>query len=321
VQHGDLISVVLPNYNRARSIVRAMRGVLAQTYRNLELIVVDDASTDGSVDLIEAEAATDPRVRLVRHPINRGAAAARTTGVEAANGALVAFQDSDDQWLPDKLEVQMRAFAELSEDHVAVFCPEIIYGRDGEGRHKRYGPRRAACVPGPGIRIEGGDLSAAFARANLMTLQTVLLKKAAFHRAGGFDPRLRNNEDWDFNIRLSRLGPIGFIDTPLVVVFDSPDGISKNRRASLASQVRIFSKLRRSDVSSDTLSAHAVGVARLLSYEDRYKAARRYLGWAVSRTPTRPKCWVRYALSLSPLVARAVSHRQRRRWREGPARR
>ena len=320
MQQDDLVSVVLPNHDRARSIVRAIRGVLAQTHRNLELIVVDDASTDNSVALIEAEAARDPRVRLIRHPANRGAAAARTTGIEAARGDLIAFQDSDDQWLPDKLEVQTHALAGFPADCVAVFGPEIIYGRDGEGSRKRYGPRRAACVPGPGVRIESGDLSAAFARGNLMTLQTVLLRKAAFFAAGGFDPLLRNNEDWDFNIRLSRLGPIGYLDAPLVVVFDSPDGISKNRRASLASQVRIFRKLRRAGVAPATLAAQAVAVGRLLSYEDRHRAARRHFAFALAQAPRRPAIWVRWVTSFHPTAARLISWRQRRRWRSGPVR-
>jgi glycosyltransferase involved in cell wall biosynthesis len=306
VKYGDPVSVIIPNYNRARSISRAIRGVLAQTYREIEVIVVDDGSTDDSVALVEAEAAADPRVRLVRHAGNTGAARARTTGVEAARSELVAFQDSDDQWLPDKLEVQMRAFAALPEDYVAVFGPEIIYGRDGEGRHKRYGPRRAACVPGPDARIESGDLSAAFARANLMTLQTVLLRKSAFLAAGGFDPRLRNNEDWDFNIRLSRQGPMGFLDTPLVVVFDSPDGISKDRWASLASQVRIFSKLRRADVARATLSEHAAGVARLMLRRGRPRSARRYLRWALARGPVRPGHLARYAFTAAPALYRVV---------------
>jgi glycosyltransferase involved in cell wall biosynthesis len=304
VQYGDPISVIIPTYNRARSIRRAVEGVLAQTYREIEVIVVDDASTDDSAAIVERLAAADSRVRLIRQAQNGGAAQARTAGVAAARAALIAFQDSDDNWLPDKLEAQMRLFVSLPEAYVAVFCPEIIYGRDGEGRHKRYGPRRAACVPGPGLAIESGDLSGHFLRANIATLQSMLIKKAAFEAAGGFDLRLRNNEDWDFNIRLSRQGPIGFGEAPLLVVFDSPDGISKNRRSSIASQVRIFSKLRRMEADREAvravLTGHAVGVARLLLRFGRPRAARRYLGWAMAGGRLSAGTLLRYAMTSAP---------------------
>jgi glycosyltransferase involved in cell wall biosynthesis len=317
VKYGDKISVIIPNYNRARSIRRAIEGVLAQTYREIEVIVVDDCSTDASVEIIEAVAAADPRVRLVRQPRNGGAAHARTAGIEAATSELIAFQDSDDNWLPDKLETQMRAFAELPEEYVALFGPEIIYGRDGEGSGKKYGPRRTACVPGPNVRIESGDLSGHFVRANIMTLQTVLLKKAAFVSAGGFDPRLRNNEDWDFNIRLSRQGPMGFIEAPLVVVSDSPDGISKNRKASVFSYLVIFNKLRRMGVEERALAPHALSASRQLMRHGRPAASRRYLKWTMAREPSRPGHYLRYALSLHPPLYRAVMERRGKRRRAG----
>ena len=201
----------------------------------------------------------------------------------------------------------MRLLASLPETYVAVFCPEIIYGRDGEGRHKRYGPRRAACVPGPGAAIESGDLSRHFLHANIATLQSMLIKKAAFEAAGGFDLRLRNNEDWDFNIRLSRQGPIGFDEPPLLVVFDSPDGISKNGRSSVSSQVRIFSKLRRmntdwKEAERQVLTRHAVGVARLLLRSGRTRAARRYLGWALASGRLSAATLLRYAMTSMPRV-------------------
>jgi glycosyltransferase involved in cell wall biosynthesis len=317
VEYGDLISVVIPTYNRARSISRAVEGVLAQTYRDIEVIVVDDASTDESVAIVQRLAEADGRVRLIRQERNGGAARARTAGVAAARAALIAFQDSDDNWLPDKLETQMRLFVSLPDPYVAVFCPEIIYGRDGEGRRKRYGPRRAACVPGPGLAIESGDLSAHFLRANIATLQSMLIKKTAFEAAGGFDLHLRNDEDWDFNIRLSRQGPIGFGEAPLLVVFDSPDGISKNRRASVSSQVRIFSKLRRTEAARTeagraVLTAHAVGIARLLLRFGRSRAARRYLGWALASGRFSLGVLLRYAVTSTPGVYGWHMHARRR---------
>ena len=100
-------------------------------------------------------------------------------------------------------------------------------------------------MPDPRETIESGDLHRRLMRGNIIGPQTVLIAKAAFEAAGGFDERLRNNEDWDFFIRLAEQGPIGFLDDPLVVVLISEDGISRKPRSSAASFVRVYGKIRR----------------------------------------------------------------------------
>ena len=101
-----LISVVIPTYNRKKQLPECIRSVLAQTYRNIEVLVVDDASTDGTEELFhEIE---DPRLHYLRYETNRGACYARNYGAKRAKGELIAFQDSDDTWYEDKLEKQYR---------------------------------------------------------------------------------------------------------------------------------------------------------------------------------------------------------------------
>lgn len=319
MEDKDRVTVIIPTYNRAGSIRRAVDGVLAQTHRDIEVIVVDDCSTDRTLEILDGIA--DPRLRIVRHQTNCGAGAARHTGVLAAKTDLIAFQDSDDAWLPDKLEVQVRELAALGPDYVAVFGPEIIYGRDGEGSAKRYGPRRVACVPGPDLAIRSGDLSAAFLEGNFLTLQTLLLRREAYFRAGGFDLSLPNNEDWDFNIRLSRTGPIGYIDTPHVIVSNSADGISKNEAANLRSMVMIFGKIRRLAPETPSLPRLALDISRSLMVFERPKASRRYLALALGRRPFDPKLLARMALSRFPGLYRALIARQRARMGMPPTRR
>jgi glycosyltransferase involved in cell wall biosynthesis len=318
MQYGDLVSVVIPCYNRARSIERAVRGVLFQSYLNLELIVVDDASTDESLAIIEA--IDDPRLRLIRHETNQGAAAARNTGVAAARGALIAFQDSDDNWFPEKLDVQMRHFCGLPEEYVAVFCTKIIYGRsiDRKGR-KTYGPRHASCVPGAGKPPVSGDMSQAFLWGNFMGPPTVLLKAAAFHAAGGYDLRLRNNNDWDFHLRLSRVGPIGFIDEPLMLVYDSADGISKNPVAKAFSTIVIFNKIRRHAPDAPALATHAVAVHRHLMFKGKPRSARRFLHKARAITPGAWRLYPRLALTYAPSLYQALLQGRRRDMVRRPA--
>jgi len=95
------VSVIIPTYNRAHLLDRAIRSVLDQTYQDFELIVVDDGSSDPTAEVIATFA--DPRIYYLRHEKNRGAAAARNTGIEASQGDYVAFLDSDCEWLPKKL--------------------------------------------------------------------------------------------------------------------------------------------------------------------------------------------------------------------------
>lgn len=299
MQAGELISVVIPAWNRAGSIGRAISGVLAQSYPNLEVIVVDDASSDATAATVEAIIAQDgiaqdgiARVRLVRHDRNRGAAAARNTGVREARGRFVAFQDSDDDWLVEKLARQAAHMAGLPPGHVATFCTKIDYGCDQD---RRYGRRLVSVMPDPRETIETGDLHQRLMRGNIIGPQTVLVARAAFLAAGGMDERLRNNEDWDFFIRLSALGPIGFLDDPLVVVLIGEDGISRKKRSSASSFVRVYGKIRRRPEAAAPLLAYlASQTASKLRNIGRPRAARRYLRRAIRLQPLAPKPWVKY---------------------------
>ena len=105
------VSVILPVYNRSGSLADSMRSVLSQSYRDLELIVVDDASTEDLRPIVDS--VNDPRVRYIRRERNGGASAARNTGLAAAQGRFIGFQDSDDLWLPNKLQLQMDLLARM----------------------------------------------------------------------------------------------------------------------------------------------------------------------------------------------------------------
>ena len=105
----DRVSVVMPAYNATATLEASMRSALAQTHADVELLVVDDCSTDGTWDVVQRLAAEDPRVVPIRQPRNAGVAAARAAGIEAATGRYIAFLDSDDRWYPDKLAIQLAA--------------------------------------------------------------------------------------------------------------------------------------------------------------------------------------------------------------------
>ena len=126
------VSVIVPVFNRAGSIPRALESVAAQTFQDYEIIVVDDGSTDGSADVVERLGLA--RVRLIRSPQNRGAAAARNIGISAASGQWIAFLDSDDFWAPDKLAHQLAALEGAPPPSSWLAPPISICGRMTAGR-------------------------------------------------------------------------------------------------------------------------------------------------------------------------------------------
>jgi glycosyltransferase involved in cell wall biosynthesis len=130
LMEGMLVSVVMPAHDAERYIGRPIASVLAQTWRQLELIIVDDASRDGTLALIEEQARTDPRIRIVRLSPNGGVAMARNAGIAAARGNYVGFLDSDDWWHPRKLELQL-AWMQRSGARVSYAAYDRMAEADG----------------------------------------------------------------------------------------------------------------------------------------------------------------------------------------------
>lgn len=113
------VSIIIPTYNRSKTIKRSINSVLYQTYDDFEIIVIDDGSSDGTDKVIKEF--NDSRIKYVRHELNRGASAARNTGIKLSRGKYIAFQDSDDVWVPDKLEKQMNVFKSSENNFGVVF--------------------------------------------------------------------------------------------------------------------------------------------------------------------------------------------------------
>lgn len=187
---GPLISVVMPSYNHARFIGGAVASVLAQTYHNLELIVVDNNSTDGTAEALAAF--QDPRLRTVQLSNNGIIAASRNLGIRLAAGEYVAFIDSDDAWLPEKLQVQLEALKAGAPAALAYCRFRTV---TGEAVSERVFPRPDLCAGG-----------AIFNRLYLHTFVAcsgVLVKKTVLDRENGFseEPALVAVEDMDLWLR------------------------------------------------------------------------------------------------------------------------
>jgi glycosyltransferase involved in cell wall biosynthesis len=196
------ITSVIPLFNRAHLVRRAVDSVLSQRLPgadwSLEVVVVDDGSSDAPMDVL---ASYGSKVRLLRHDRNLGAAAARSTGIAAADSEYVAFLDSDDTWVPDKLVTQLR-FMEAND--APISCTACLLSRSGstEVVWPRYRTGRLTasdlvwgCFLSPGT--------------------TMICKRRVFDEVGLFDPTLRRHEDWDWLLRATARYDIAYLAEPL----------------------------------------------------------------------------------------------------------
>ncbi len=185
-----LISVVIPTYNRAHVVGRAIKSVLAQTLPDFECIVVDDASTDETVPLVEGF--RDPRIRLVRLAENGGVSRARNAGIQAARGEWVAFLDSDDEWLPRKLELQLARLREGGDRRTGVvYCGCYLHD---EVIHR---------ASQTGVFHEGDVFDHLLRGWHPPTPSIFMVNRAALARYGGFDKELPCAQDYDLWLRLA----------------------------------------------------------------------------------------------------------------------
>mgnify|MGYP002777034219 FL=1 len=303
MEYGELVSVVVPVYNRAHLVARTVGSVCAQSYRNLDIVVVDDASSD---DIEGAVAALgDPRVRLVRRPRNGGVAAARNTGIAEARADLIAFHDSDDYCTPDRIDLSVRRLAALPPDYIGVYGVRLIYDEVEEGG---YGRMRVLVRPFPHESPLSGDLAARTMVGNIINFPTMLVTRMALLAAGPSDELLRKNVDWDLALRLTRQGRFGFIPEPLLLtptpldLAVSGQRVSRSIRQGARSYARITGKLKRAGLGGAPLAAHYATTASYLMRINRPHAARRFYRAALAITPGRPKLWAHLLLSRAPAL-------------------
>lgn len=234
---GDnTVSVIIPTFNRAYCLARTVNSALAQTEVEVEVVIVDDGSTDDTADLVTRLYGKDPRVRFVRKE-NGGVASARNHGIRLATGAFIAFLDSDDVWYPWKLKLQLACLRALP--HVGMLWTDME-GIDPQGAvshprylRKMYGAFRwfptyedlfEARTPlreiEPGLndlvadhKLYAGNIFSQMVLGSLVHTSTVVLRRERLARVGEFDESLRPlGEDYDFHLRTCAEGPVAFAD-------------------------------------------------------------------------------------------------------------
>lgn len=240
MKREPVVSIVLPTYNRAHCVGKAIDSVLAQTYRDYELLVVDGPSTDGTSEVVHRY--SDSRITYLREHGASGAGAARNTGIRAAKGQYIAFQDSDNIWLPNKLQRQMEVLTTASPLVGLVYTG---YAKYADGIFKGYYPQAH-------IRKRSGDIHDTLLEESFIGCQTVVLRRVCLDAVGMFDERLVTTEDWELFLRITGRYHAACIDEPLVVSHLQLDSISMDTtkmigafRAILQSHFDEFARDRR----------------------------------------------------------------------------
>ena len=224
----------MPTFNRASQIEKSIESVLNQTHQELELIIVDDGSSDNTEEVVRSF--KDSRVSFFKFEKNQGQSAARNFGIKQAKYDLVAFQDSDDEWMPNKLGKQFDLLSQSDSKCGMVFSG---YWRIKEKiDSKKYLPDKLAWGDDSKIVDKIFD-------GNFISVVTVLCKKEILDKVGGFDEKMRGFEDWDLFIRMANSCQIKFIDEPLVIVHaKSSLSVTENLKSLTESTEMLLEKNR-----------------------------------------------------------------------------
>lgn len=282
--NNTIVSVIIPTYNRAHLIERAIQSVLNQSYQNFEIIVVDDGSTDNTKEVVKKLQKKDRRIKYIQHNNKRGGSAARNTGIREAKGKYIAFQDSDDEWLPGKLEKQIEVFKRQPAE-VGIVYSDMWRICGGE---KIY-------WNSPVIKPKDGAIYSQALDRFLETgkgigIQSAIVKRECFNTAGIFDESFRRFIDLDLFIRLSKYYYFYHINEPLVNYYSTGKGISTNDKALIEAYELILKKYSSDIVKNKrTFAKYHYWVGNTLCQNDKMAQGRAYLLQSVKLYPLNIK--------------------------------
>lgn len=257
------ISVVIPTYNRTDFLPKDMQSVLNQTYRDWEMIIVDDGSIDKTEEVVKGY--KESRIRYITHKYNLGLSAARNTGIKNSRGKYIAFLDSDDEWFPEKISCQMNIF-QKEDSKCGVVCT---------GGYKIKGNQ---IMSKKSVPINLDSFYEKFLFENITWTSNVLVKKECFKKAGLFDENLESCEDWDMWIRIAKYYKFIFLETTLVKYVIHSDQLSENLLAKINARKKILFKYKYELKNRKFVySHHYYKIGNLCCLSGKIREGRKYL--------------------------------------------
>ncbi len=279
------VSVILPTYNRAKTLARAMQSVLAQSYTNLELIVVDDCSTDNTSEIVATF--RDPRVLYLPSRERLGVSRARNLGIRHARGNFIAFQDSDDEWRVEKLAKQIQVFEVQGSGTAMVVCGDLF-------------------VNYYSMSFLGVDSDEAVVDVTTQAVIRLppapcwLVSRKLLEQAGPFDEKIYCYEDWELALRLTDYGRILMINEPLTLRQRTPNSLAAteiNFIPNLKRILELHEPRLRNHPSAWAMYCNVIGQT-----ECQYGSASEGRTWfrkALAARPKSARTWINYLLSYS----------------------
>jgi len=224
------ISIVIPTYNRSFVLSRAIKSVLQQSFHDFEVIVVDDGSTDSLDGVLNLY--SDPRVRVLKHLENKGAAAARNTAIKAARGNIIAFLDSDDKWDSTKLEKQIAHFEILREKNKNImgsFTWFFLHKQNGKKELRKF----KKVINWKNYFLEGCFISPG---------STLIMDKKAYEHVGLYDESFKRFEDWEWLLRFSKKFDLIGYEAPLSHIYQGEKPLYKTIQLPMKNLIKIHKK-------------------------------------------------------------------------------
>lgn len=297
--HSPLVSAIIPTFNRELTIARAVRSALAQSYRTMEVIVVDDGSNDGTIQALRQ---FGNAIKILNQE-NAGPSVARNFGAINSHGDILAFLDSDDEWLPSKIEQQVDMMKAYGPSMSCCICNAIYL--DGCQSHGRTSFFEAGFTPHYESAILNNPLEVIMSTFLLFN-QTAAIRRESFEQVGGFDPELRLMEDYELSLRLATLGPWGILRAPLVLKHEDTQGIGVTTMNDELKHLAAKERVIRSILSNPKLQQDTIrrSFASELSLVRRQQLVHRWMGKAPS-----PLRLAGRALLFSDRVRKAVARR------------
>jgi glycosyltransferase involved in cell wall biosynthesis len=311
VAHAPLVSVIIPTYNCAPYLSEAIDSVLLQAGVNMEVIVVDDGSTDNTKEVVETYG---HHITYISQDHRRGAAAARNVGLQHASGEWIAFQDADDIWLPEKLSTQLAALqrypdARLVCSDVLAFCDrEVVRDSLCSQMLKEWCQRNTTEIPD----LYYGDVYRELMFRNCVCTITVVAHRNLINEVGMFDETLKIGEDYDLWLKLTRNHPVVYIDRIFSKYRLRDAGLSGSQQMRslrwLESHTLVREKHLRSnwippqyqDAVCERLSENCWELGWNCFSEERYTEARAYFLKGLSYRPLDFRTWLYWISSFLP---------------------
>lgn len=280
------VSIIIPTRNRPHLIIKSIQSILSQTYQDFEIIVVDGSDGDDTEKVVKNF--NDPRIRYIKDEKNKGPAAARNIGIGTAKGEYIAFQDDDDEWVPEKLEKQMKAFKNAP--------PEVGVIYTGFWRIKND---KKTYIPSNEITQKEGNIHNILLKGNFVDTPAAVVRKDCFKKVGLFDESLPALEDWELFIRISKVYSFKCIDEPLFYSYFTLGSVNTNKRNTIKALELILEK-HNDDFKQikKVLANHYFGLSSGLSSLQEFRQGRKYLLKAFRAYPLSIKITIAVVISL-----------------------